>query len=133
MKEGSTNFSKWRARVVPQGVVTTNDLAKIMEQNCTVKESDIKAVLSELAETMKRSLLGGNRVVLDGFGAFKVTLNCTGSEKMEDFDISRNVKGLKLKFAPATETGADKTRIKVFLTGAKLKEIPQNPYHTEDA
>ena len=85
MKEGSADQGKWRVRVVPQGVVTTKELAKIMEQNCTVKSSDINAVLRELAETMKTSLLDGNRVVLDGLGAFKVTLKCTGTEKKEDF------------------------------------------------
>ena len=87
MKEGSADQGKWRVRVVPQGVVTTKELAKIMEQNCTVKSSDINAVLRELAETMKTSLLDGNRVVLDGLGAFKVTLKCTGTEKKEDFKI----------------------------------------------
>ena len=71
MKEGSADQGKWRVRVVPQGVVTTKELAKIMEQNCTVKSSDINAVLRELAETMKTSLLDGNRVVLDGLGGLQ--------------------------------------------------------------
>lgn len=132
MKEGSADQGKWRVRVVPQGVVTTKELAKIMEQNCTVKSSDIKAVLRELAETMKTSLLDGNRVVLDGLGAFKVTLKCTGTEKKEDFKIGHNVKGLRLRFTPATETGADKKRVRMFLNGAKAKEILQNANHTGD-
>lgn len=131
MKSGNADVKgMWRARVMPQGVVNIDGLAKIMEKNSTVKGSDIKAVLYELVDAMQRRLLNGDRVVVDGFGAFKVNIKSKGVESLADFKASRNVKGLVLKFAPATEAAADKTRLKQFVSGATAMEIPQNASHT---
>ena len=47
---------KWYARAVHEGTVTTDELADIMQNNCTVKRSDILAVISELVETMSTQL-----------------------------------------------------------------------------
>ena len=131
MKSGNADVKgMWRARVMPQGVVNIDGLAKIMEKNSTVKGSDIKAVLYELVDAMQRRLLNGDRVVVDGFGAFKVNIKSKGVESLADFKASRNVKGLVLKFAPATEATADKTRLKQFVSGATAMEMPQNASHT---
>ena len=46
--EDSKIYGKWFAQAVMTGTVDTNALANIMQRNCTVKKSDIMAVITEL-------------------------------------------------------------------------------------
>ena len=66
----SRAYNKWYAKAVVTNVVTTAKLAEIMQRNCTVKASDIRAVLTELVETMRDQLQDSKRVKLDGLGSF---------------------------------------------------------------
>jgi predicted histone-like DNA-binding protein len=133
MMEGKTGVKgMWRVHVVPQGKVDIDGLAKIMEKNSTVKASDIKAVLYELVDAMQRHLLNGDRVVVDGFGAFKVNIKSKGVDALTDFKVAKDIEGLKLIFSPSTESSADKTRLKLFVSGATAMEIPQNANSTSE-
>ena len=49
-------YGKWYPRAVMTNTVDTDALATIMQRNCTVKKSDILAVISELIETMQDQL-----------------------------------------------------------------------------
>ena len=49
---------KWYARVTHASTIDTNGLAAIMQANCTVKRSDILAVIAELVEVMTRTPSG---------------------------------------------------------------------------
>ena len=44
-------YKKWFARAVHTETVGIRALADVMQENCTVKRSDILAVLSELADS----------------------------------------------------------------------------------
>ena len=46
---------KFYARASHKETVGIKELAAVMQDNCTVKHSDIVAVLSELSEVMKQS------------------------------------------------------------------------------
>ena len=65
-------YGKWYPRAVMTNTVDTDALATIMQRNCTVKKSDILAVISELIETMQDQLQDSKRVKLNGFGTFKI-------------------------------------------------------------
>ncbi len=52
--------------------ITTSDLADFIQTQCTVKHSDIVAVLRELGEAFKHFFEMGQKVKLDGIGIFKV-------------------------------------------------------------
>lgn len=45
-REGSSTKGKWYARAAADGLVTTDQLAETMQRNCTLKRSDIIAVIS---------------------------------------------------------------------------------------
>ena len=62
-------YGKWYPRAVMTTTVDTNELANIMQRNCTVKKSDIVAVITELIETMQDQLQDSKRVKLNGFGS----------------------------------------------------------------
>ena len=49
---GTARSGKWYARAVPIGVINTRGLAEIIQRNCTVKRSDVMAVIEELVEVM---------------------------------------------------------------------------------
>ncbi len=49
-------YGKWYAQSVMTETIDTDQLATIMQRNCTVKKSDILAVITELIETMQDQL-----------------------------------------------------------------------------
>ena len=77
--QNTVRSGKWYARAVATSVVDTRKLAEIMQRNCTVKKSDILAVLDELVETMRDQLQDSKRVKLDGFGSFKIGIRSCGA------------------------------------------------------
>lgn len=120
-KEGKA-AGKWYSRATMLGVVDLDELADEMQANCTVKKSDIKAVLTELVETMKRALQNSKRVKLDGFGSFKVGISSLGADTAADYTASKYIKGLHIVFQPEVHISADGTRTKTFLTGTVVQE-----------
>ena len=110
------------ARVTHTSTIDTNGLAAIMQANCTVKRSDILAVISELVEVMTTELQNSKRVRIDGFGTFKLGINTKAADHAKDFSVSRNVTGVHVLFLPETKIGADKRRTITFVDQVKLRE-----------
>ena len=117
-------FGKWYARAVHMETVETNELAMMMQQNCTLKRSDIVAVISELVDTMTREMQNGKRIRLDGLGTFKIGLTSEGVSDPEDFRPERHVKGTHVLFYPETHVMRDGQRLRALLTGTKARELP---------
>ena len=112
----------WYARASHNGTVDINKPADIMQANCTVKRSDILAVISELVEVMTTELQNSKRVRIDGFGTFKLGINTKAADHAKDFSVSRNVTGVHVLFLPETKIGADKRRTITFVDQVKLRE-----------
>jgi predicted histone-like DNA-binding protein len=98
MRKTSNNL--WYGRAWHPGVLDTRALAKRIEQNVSVKESDVYAVLIELAQVMTYELQNGNKCHLDRFGYFGVSLRSTGAATEKDFSIKDNIKNAKCIFTP---------------------------------
>ena len=128
---GTKRSGKWYARAVPTAVVNTRQLAEIMQRNCTVKKSDILAVLDELVETMRDQLQDSKRVKLDGFGSFKIGVSSSGADTAKKFTASENIVGMHVVFSPERSTDAAGNRTKQFLQGAKAEELPENKVEKE--
>ena len=77
---GTKRSGKWYARAVPTACIGTRQLAEIIQRNCTVKKSDVMAVLEELVEVMKDQMQDSKRVKLDGFGSFKIGIESKGAQ-----------------------------------------------------
>ena len=119
-RSGATN-GKFYARTAYRDTVTIKDLAKKMQANCTVKHSDIVAVLTELSEVMKDELQSGNRVKIDGLGTFKVGLSSKGAESANEFTAA-NIKNSHIIFTPEITVDASGKRTKNLLAGLRVKE-----------
>ena len=127
----STTKGKWFARSVQVATIDIEGLAKIMQANCTVKAADIKAVLTELVETMSAQLQNSMRVKLDGLGAFKIGLKTRGAATAADFSAGKNVVGMRINFQPEAKIDASGTRQQALLNGAKVQEAPKNDVVTK--
>ena len=95
---GTKRSGKWYARMVPTSTINTKQLAAIMQRNCTVKVSDIRAVIEEMIETMRDQLQDSKRVKLDGFGSFKIGINCKGARSAKAFTVTDNIKDVHIVF-----------------------------------
>ena len=123
---GTKRSGKWYARMVPIGMIDTRGLAEIIQRNCTVKKADVLAVLDELVETMRDQLQDSKRVKLDGFGSFKIGLQCHGAANAKEFSVGENIDGVHVVFSPERSTDAAGNRTKQFLQDVQLEELPEN-------
>ncbi|MBO4589922.1 MAG: HU family DNA-binding protein [Bacteroidaceae bacterium] len=62
--------------IVPynQTTVTTEELAEIIAQRCTVKAPDVRAALAAFSQVLTETLLDGNRLRVEGVGSFGLSL-----------------------------------------------------------
>ena len=118
-------YGKWYPRAVMTNTVDTDALATIMQRNCTVKKSDILAVISELIETMQDQLQDSKRVKLNGFGTFKIGMSSAGADKASDFQARKHIKGLHVLFMPEVKTDSEGQRQKTFISGCSVQEVPK--------
>lgn len=65
---------KWHARVVSNGVTSTNDLAESIQENTTSTRGEVTGIIMALVDEISYSLSLGNTVVLDGLGRFHLTV-----------------------------------------------------------
>lgn len=122
---------KFYARAVALQTIDTDKLATIMQRNCTVKRSDIKAVIEELVETMSDQLAAGSRVKLNGFGSFKLALQSRPADTAAKFTVKDNIRGIRCLFTPEAKTDASGTRSKTFISGVHVEELPENKIEKE--
>jgi predicted histone-like DNA-binding protein len=125
-RKNSRTAGQYFGRAIVTSVIDTEGLAEIMQRNCTVKKSDILAVLSELVETMTDQLQNSIRVKLNGFGSFKIGIRGVGSPTVDDYSVAKNVKGLRINFLPESSKDIAGSRSRKFLSNAAVQEAPKN-------
>ena len=123
---GTKRSGKWYARMVPTAVVDTRKLAEIIQRNCTVKKADVLAVIDELVETMRDQMQDSKRVKLDGFGSFKIGIKSKGASTAKSFTVQENIEDLHVVFTPERTHDQAGNKVKQFLQGVKVEELPEN-------
>lgn len=126
-------YKKWYARAVMVDTMSTRELAEIMQENCTVKRSDIEAVLRELVPTMTRAMQDSKRVKIDGLGSFKIGLKTKPSVSPKEFSSQKNVLGMHINFMPETykDSGTNR-RVTDLLRRCAVAELPKNAVITDE-
>ena len=122
-RENALTSGQWFARAVHTQAVNLQQMAMEIEENVSVKYSDVSAVLIELVNVMNRHLNASERVVLDGFGSFKIGPKTKGSLRKEDFSASKNIVGSRMNFQPEWKVTKEGNRIKKFLSNVTVKNI----------
>lgn len=133
-RESATN-GKWFARSVALNTIDTEALISEIEKHCTVTDADVVAVVKALIFVINKQLQNGNRVKLNGMGAFTIGLKSKGADSPSEFTASKHIVGSRVNFRPETHwTAADgNRRRKVFLEGLKVEELPLNTVVKDNA
>ena len=99
----SIAFGKYFATAVyDEKFITTEQIADFIQQQCSIKKSDIKAALDELGGAMKHFIELGQKIRLDGIGIFKVGFSSIGVNKVEDCSAA-TITERRILFQPETE------------------------------
>jgi len=99
----SGSFGKYYATAVYDNhFIGTEELADFIQQQASVKKSDIKAVLDELGAAMKHYFELGQKVKLDGIGILKVGFSSIGVNKKDDCTAA-TITTRRVLFQPETE------------------------------
>ena len=88
--------------IVNSEVITTEQLAKDINQACSITEADVVAVLQALGQRIGDALLDGNRVEIDHIGTFSLALTCKNKRK-EDHITSKDIEVSRIVFSPCAE------------------------------
>ncbi|HEY9551257.1 MAG TPA: HU family DNA-binding protein [Prevotella sp.] len=123
----SPTKGKWYGRTVMTNMVNTATLAERIERNCTVKRSDVMAVLTELVEVMRDELQMSHSVKLNGFGIFKVGVSTKPVDDPKDFNAQSNVTAYRVNFTPEVSGSTKKgtVRKRAFLEGISAQRAPK--------
>ena len=123
-RENSLTSGQYFARAIHTDTIGLKEMAMEIEENVSVKYSDVSAVLIELVNVMNRHLNASRRVKLDGFGAFKIGLKTKGALREEDFTASKNIVGARVNFLPFyTVDGASGKHNTRFLSNVSVKNV----------
>ena len=99
----SDAYGKYFATAVyDEKFITTDQIADFIQQQCSIKKSDIKAALDELGGAMKHFFELGQKIRLDGIGIFKVGFSSIGVTKVEDCSAA-TITERRILFQPETE------------------------------
>lgn len=113
------------ARPVGGMTHTTEDIIRIISQECTLTPADLKAALTALSDSVARYLERGDRVQLDGIGSFSISLNCksvTDAKQVRSHDVSfRHV-----NMQPAPELTRKLKYMKLYRTPASTQKDKMN-------
>ena len=98
----SQAFGKYYAKAVYDNhFIGTEELSDYIQNQASVKKSDIKAVLQELGEAFKHFFEMGQKIKLDGIGIFKVGFSSIGVAKIEDCG-AQTITTRRVLFQPET-------------------------------
>ncbi len=116
----STKNGYFYGRVVTTDVMDLEAVAEKIQQNCSMKKSDVKAVLTELVDVMTEALQDSKRVKIDGFGSFRIGVKSQLVEKAAEF-TSGNIKSFHVNFMPEYTFDAAGNRTVKLISGAKAQ------------
>lgn len=139
-----TNQTKYHARVVSGNRVSTRELAKEIQNECSLTIADVKAVLIALGDKLAKHLGDGDKVHIEGIGHFQVNLrykeevrttHSVRSENIEfksvsyraDNDLKKHLRTQKIQRSPTkthsitmTEEETDRMLTEYFRTHETL-------------
>lgn len=98
--------------------INTDQIAEALADRSTVTKTDVKAVLTEMADVMSQYMAQGKSVKLEGLGSFRLGLNTKGVKNEEDFDFQTQLQRVKVNFTPETTYPAS--------TGAATRSMVSN-------
>lgn len=125
-------FNKQRGVYYPRAIVQgkpveTETIAKDLAKISTVSNSDVQAVLGDIAGVMHTRMSQGKSVHIKGLGYFRYALNTVGVRSSEDFDFNKQVKAVRVEFIPERERLSNGTYTRALVDSDDLEWIELSP------
>lgn len=121
-------------RAIVQGKpVETESIAKDLAKISTVSNSDVQAVLGDIAGVMHARMSQGKSVHIKGLGYFRYGLESKGVKDLKDFDFDKQKKAVHVEFIPDRikhPSGKGYTRALVDSDELEWVELPANAEDT---
>ena len=132
-RKDSVNKGKWYGRAVHNGTFDLKKLSAEIEENVSVKESDVYGVIKEMVRAMKRHMQSGEIIAIEDFGRFKIVISTSPAPTAKAFSPIRHIKGAPVLFTPEMKVDSSTgNRIKSMLSGLQFKETALNTVVKED-
>ena len=111
----------WYARTVSAGEVSTEELADAIQESTSFTRGDVRGLVVALIDEISYRLRQGETVVLYGLGRFHLSVESEPVENREDFNLKRNIKGIKCNFVPSgARDGRKGKKIQDMASGARV-------------
>lgn len=126
-KEFNKHLGVYFPRAIVQGKpVETKSLAKDLARISTVSNSDVQAVLGDIASVMHNRMSQGKSVHIEGLGYFRYVLSSKGVKDLKDFNFEKQVQAVRVQFVPEREriSGKHYTRALVDTDELEWIELP---------
>ncbi|MBR1409491.1 MAG: hypothetical protein IJ580_00115 [Prevotella sp.] len=98
--KGSKNYRKYYAHTVKRGVISMDDIEKMIQSNCTAKASDVRLVLRELYDVIKFYMQNGYTVDLQEMGKFSISVKSVCVDNPKEFSKDKHIIGYKCNYTP---------------------------------
>lgn len=126
------NFNKKNGVYFPQAIVQgkpvetetiAHDLAKIS----TVSNSDVQAVLGDIAGVMHTRMSQGKSVHIKGLGYFRYVLDTKGVKDLKEFNFEKQVQAVHVQFIPERAKTSNGTYTRALVDSEQLEWIELSP------
>lgn len=119
-------------RAIVQGKpVETEVIARDLAKISTVSNSDVQAVLGDIAGVMHTRMSQGKSVHLKGLGYFRYVLDTKGVKDLADFNFDKQVQAVRIEFIPERSKLSNGMYTRALVDSDTLEWIELSP-DTED-
>ncbi|MCD8093425.1 MAG: DNA-binding protein [Bacteroides sp.] len=126
------SFNKKNAVYYPQAIVQgkpveTEAIAKDLAKISTVSNSDVQAVLGDIAGVIHARMSQGKSVHIKGLGYFRYTIDTKGVKDLKDFDFEKQVHAVRVQFAPERSKLSNGAYTRALVDSEQLEWIELSP------
>ena len=131
-------FNRKNEVYYPQAIVQgkpveTEVIAKDLAKISTVSNSDVQAVLGDIAGVMHTRMAQGKSVHIKGIGYFRYVLNTNGVKDLKDFNFDKQVQAVRIEFIPERSKLSNGTYTRALVDSDTLEWIELSPDTEDDA
>ena len=125
-------FNKQQGVYYPQAIVQgkpveTETIAKDLAKISTVSNSDVQAVLGDIAGVMHTRMSQGKSVHIKGLGYFRYVLDTRGVKDLKDFNFEKQVQAVHVQFIPERSKQSSGTYTRALVDSEQLEWIELSP------
>lgn len=115
-------------RAIVQGKpVETETIAKDLAKISTVSNSDVQAVLGDIAGVMHTRMSQGKSVHIKGLGYFRYVLDSKGVKSLADFNFEKQAQAVRVEFVPDRTRTSGGTYTRALVDSEQLEWIELSP------